>query len=490
MSLIMKKVLCCIFFLLVLVATINGAPVQCAAKTSLSFDVEDFFNLDNTNVKYYYPQDEETATLGTKVLFFRRIGRALRKVGRAVSRVARGVARVAKKVAKTVVKVVKAIGKAFTSLIDAVRGAKKKAKRVSDVFARYVGPYQKGGCASRYVCEYDCSSLINCPVNPNQASDFKGFMDLTNEVKRSSDQMQSYKWVCKNTLFSGNNQRVSFISKIWRKIAYGVTDVDDKEFEARNPQYSTTAYDDQFLKYLAGKKVDGNDLEILSILNDYKDGLHGFSKICRLNPQWMSQLTSTLREFEQESMKKSYEKPSGAEADSTVEAFRKMRNYLSNLSRKQAYDPTTRYKYDLMNSLLNKFRSEFIDQLKGNKVQQEYCACGDYGRFFYYMNKVSSTTRKNYYGVNSVSFDQPYITNLKNGCVSRCVNAMKARGYSKSKIDSAVQKIVITVSLTPGDQNDNRDIQITTGKKGNNYQVTNGSKKVGNTARKVINISF
>ena len=487
----MKIVVLCTIFVLLLVGSIDSAPVQCSATNNLSFEMEEFFNLDNTNVKYFYPQEsEETSTLGTKVLFFRRIGRALRKVGRAIGRVARGVARIAKKVVKVVVKVVKAIGKAFTSIIDAVRGAKKKAQKVAQVIASYVGPYQKEGCASRYVCSYDCSDLVNCPVKPKQTKDFKGFMDLTSDVKKSSDQLQSYKWVCKNSMFSGNNQRESFISKIWRKIAYGLSNIESKEFEARNPNYSTTKYDDQYLKYLISKKVDGNDIEILSILNDYKDGLHGFSKICRLNPEWMNQLTTTLKEFESDSIKQSYKTTTGPEADSTVAAFKKMRNYVSSIRFGINIDPTKRYKYDLFNDLLNQFRTQFVDQLKGNKVQQEYCLCEDYARFFYYMNQVTSTTRKNFYGVSSLSFEAAYIQNLKNSCSSRCVSAMKANGYSTSKINAAIKNLSLTVPLAPGDKNDNRNIQITTANGSNKYSVTNGNgnsgAKIGKTFKKVI----
>jgi hypothetical protein len=275
----MKFVIVCVL-LLSFILTFETAPVQCAWRANaLSFDTEEFWNEENTNVKYYYPQ-EETVALGSKVLFFRRIGRAFRKigraVGRAVGRVARAVGRVAKAVGKGIVKLAKFIAKPFVSLFEAIKGAKKKHTDVVAVFANYVGRFQKEGCSSQYVCDFDCSTIINCPVKPDKADDNKGFMDFTKDVQQSTSQKQAYKWVCKNSLFSGHNQRESAVSHILRKIAQGLTKVTDQEFESKNPNYSTTTYDSQFLKYLEKKKVDGNDLEILYILNDYK-GLLIFS---------------------------------------------------------------------------------------------------------------------------------------------------------------------------------------------------------------------
>jgi hypothetical protein len=269
----MKFVIVCVLLLSFLL-TLESGPVRCTSRGSaLSFDAEEFFNEENTNVKYFYPQDE-TVALGSKVLFFRRIGRAFRKIGRAIGRVARAVGRavgrVAKAVGKAVVKFAKFIAKPFVSIFEAIKGAKKKHSDVAAVFANYIGRFQQEGCSSQYVCDYDCSTLINCPVKPDKADDNKGFMDFTKEVSQSTSQKQAYKWVCKNSLFSGHNQRESPVSHIFRKIAQGLSKVTDQEFESKNPNYSTTKYDSQFLKYLENKKVDGNDLEILYILNDYK----------------------------------------------------------------------------------------------------------------------------------------------------------------------------------------------------------------------------
>jgi hypothetical protein len=224
-----------------------------------------------------------------------------------------------KKVAKEswegIKKASKLVAKPFIDMADAVKTAYHKSKTVTKILKEYFGPLQKGGCASRYVCQYDCSDLVNCPVDPDQEN---GFMDFTSRVKESKQEMQAYKWVCKNSLFSGKNQRKSPLSKLFRRIAHGLTDLGDDEFETRNPNYSTAHYDKQYLAWLYSKKIDGNDFEILDILNDYKDGLSGFSKICTENPSWISNLGLKLTEFELNSVKDSvFGTNSGIEADST-----------------------------------------------------------------------------------------------------------------------------------------------------------------------------
>jgi hypothetical protein len=214
---------------------------------------------------------------------------------------------------KEVKKVSKLVAKPFVDMVDAVKTAYSKSKTITKILKNYFGPLQKGGCASRFVCQYDCSDLINCPVDPDQQN---GFMDFTTRVKESKQEMQAYKWVCKNSLFSGKNQRESPLSKLFRRIAFGLTKLEDDEFEARNPNFSTAHYDKQYLNWLYSKKIDGNDYEILDILNDYKDGLSGFSKICTENPSWISSLGLKLTEFELNSVKDSV-LGVGVEADST-----------------------------------------------------------------------------------------------------------------------------------------------------------------------------
>jgi hypothetical protein len=199
----------------------------------------------------------------------------------------------------------------------------------------------------------------------------------------------------------------------------------------------------------------------------FLDGLHGFSKICRLNPQWMNEIEKKVREFEADSIKESQiPSNSQAQADSTVKAFRSLRDYYNQQARQRNINPNAMYKYELLTHLLNDFRSKFVALIKGNAVQQEYCACEDYARFFYYMSQMSSTTRQNYYGVENLNFQDAYISNLKSQCTSRCESTMKKKGFSAQQIALNLKNIQITVALSPGDKNDNRDIAVGTDSSG------------------------
>jgi hypothetical protein len=177
----------------------------------------------------------------------------------------------------------------------------------------------------------------------------------------------------------------------------------------------------------------------------------------------MNEIEKKVREFEADSIKESqYPSNSKVEADGAVKAFKRLRDYYNEQARNRNINPTAMYKYELMTNLLNDFRSRFVQLLKGNAVQQEYCACEDYARFFYYMSQMSSTTRQNYYGVENLNFQDAYISNLKSQCSSRCESTMKKKGYSAQQIALNLKNIALTVALTPGDKNDNRDIAVST----------------------------
>eukprot|EP01080_Neovahlkampfia_damariscottae_P004834 gene4834-8419_t len=495
-----------------------SATVKCAQGAMLSFDAEEFFNEENTGVKFYFAQDYEEQPLSApRVLFFRRVGRAFRRVargigrglrkaargvgrgfkkavrhvgrgikkvgrgikrvarhvgrgirkvgrglkrvarhvgrgikhvargvGRVAKRVGRGIARVAKKTWKVIKKVAKVIAKPFVSMYQAAKKAFSKSKKVRRVLKNYIGPKQKGGCASKYVCHYDCGTLIQCPVKSNT---FNGFMDITNRVKASNRETTAYKWVCKNSMFSGKSQKDSKLSKLFRRIAFGVTDKEDKEFEARNPNYSETKYDKQYLDWLR-QTSDPRDMEILDILNDYKDGLSGFSKICRENPKWMNDIEKNLRSFEANSIAQSV-KTSGVEADSTAKAFKKIKEYRRKQERLSYTNKNAKYRHTLLESIFKSLRDGFIKLAKGNEIQQEYCLCSDYGRFFDLMNKLSPNVRNTYYGLDNIDFQNFYMQNLKMTCISRCSDAMKKRGYSNSQIQATLKSSKLNIDLNP-----------------------------------------
>ena len=520
----------CLFFTLFYAA--NSATVQCARGSMLSFDAEEFFNEENTGVKFFYTKDYEEESLSApKVLFFRRIGRAFRRVarhigrglrkvgsgikkvarhvgrgikrvghglkkvarhiGRGIKRIARHIGTVAKKAWKVVKKVVKVITKPIVSMVKAVKKAFKKLKKVKNIIKNYIGPKQKGGCASKYVCHYDCGTLINCPVKTSNT--FDGFMDFTKRVKESKREMKAYQWVCKNSMFSGKSQRDSALSKFFRRIAFGVSKLSESEFEARNPNYSATKYDTQYLNWIR-TQTDSNDMSILDILNDYKDGLSGFSKICTENPKWINELERNLRLFEANSLSESMKTNSGAESDSIVKSFKRIREYREDQRRKSILNPNAKYRFDLLNGLFNTLRQGFIDLIKGNQIQQEYCLCSDYGRFFDLMNKLPQNTRETFYGLDNIDFQNFYMENLKMTCVSRCSSAMKNKGYSTSQIQASLKSAKLNVDLNP-DQTYNNEKRAGLHPPSNNSgkpikQIVEGTKntigRVAQGTRKIV----
>jgi hypothetical protein len=111
------------------------------------------------------------------------------------------------------------------------------------------------------------------------------------------------------------------MSKVFRIIVEEYTNKTQVEFEHQQPNANPAKYDDLFLNW-ATKDLDKQDVEVLSITNDYKDGLKGFSKLCKSNPSWMKNVTEKLSFYEETSMSSSIgDDKNKINSDSLAKAF-------------------------------------------------------------------------------------------------------------------------------------------------------------------------
>jgi hypothetical protein len=375
----------------------------------------------------------------------------------------------------------------FKSLLDAVLAAKKKLTGVSKSIINYIGPLKRGKCSNQLVCQFQCHSLVNCPVKIKENSDF---MDLTQRIKANDEERKSYNWVCKNSIFSGKSQKDSTLSKLFRRIVNSVTKLGENQFESVTKNINVVHYDIQYLNWIK-KALSGEakvDVEILYILNDYKEGLAGFTKICKEIPDWTNQIEVKLKEFESDSISNSETNGLGDTIDMTASAFKKMRDYLSKHATNGS--PDSRYRYELLQGLFRVMRSEYVEVLKGIKEEQEYCACTDYGRFFTSLEKLPIGTRQKYYGVGDLTFESFYMDNIKSVCNQRCNDAMKSNGYSEEQIQLNLKNTALKIQLNPGDKkvkkfvefgSDNKkrfSEQVETSDDGTSAEISRGTQKV------------
>jgi hypothetical protein len=135
----------------------------------------------------------------------------------------------------------------FNSTEEAKSVATKKLIAVNQFITSYIGPLRRGKCANLLVCEFNCRTLVNCPVKIDQTTEF---MDLSKRVKANDEERKSYNWVCKNSIFSGKSQKDSTLSKLFRRIVKVVTELGDDQFEALHRNIDVTQYDIQYLKWI------------------------------------------------------------------------------------------------------------------------------------------------------------------------------------------------------------------------------------------------
>jgi hypothetical protein len=118
-----------------------------------------------------------------------------------------------------------------------------------------------------------------------------------------------------------------------------------------------------------------------------------------------------------------------------------------------------------------------LDLAKGNHIQQEYCTCSDYARFFEQMKKFTPSIREKYYGVRDIDFENAYLEGLRTTCSSKCGVAMKNKGYTTNQISSTLAGLKFHVSTKiKGDEKKNATPKKVVSKKVKN--VSKGTKKV------------
>ena len=310
--------------------------------------------------------------------------------------------------------------------------------------------FQKSKCVDRKVCGYNCNHLIKCPVPIESTQEY---LDFTKRVQKNIDEKKSYNWVCKNALFSGNNQKTSKVSILFRKLIEGTTGKTEKDFSNENEDANETKYDELYLEWATKPPqnlLQKQQSEVLLILDEYKNGLKGFTKICKENPEYTQTVDKKLTEYEEEAQKAINEQ----KGNSMANAFHQLK-IISNQLPKVA----SAYKQRLFDGLKNLIREKFIEIIKGS-TQREYCMCSDYGRYFYHLHKLSIQQRQSNFGIQNLNFSIFYLQSLKNTCSQKCSDSMNKKGFSKREIEKMIKEIKLTIQNNSGDKNNGKMIDF------------------------------
>eukprot|EP01080_Neovahlkampfia_damariscottae_P004585 gene4585-7969_t len=302
----------------------------------------------------------------------------------------------------------------FSSIIKSIMEKIKKlvAKMKADLEKKRALNNSK--CSDKYVCEYKCSDVM-----PTCTSKASGFFDLTDAVKMDSDQKTAYNWVCKNNIFSGLDQKMSYASIMFRVVVQSLTHQSMSKFEKEKPNTSHTKYDDEYVKWVAAKvPKEINKIAVIRVLNKFKDGLKGFVNVCRSNTYYFKHLQYRLEKFERDAEAKAKSGSSSSiRADSAAYAAHEEDNW--ETSTELSKDDKVQRK-DLMKKAKKLFKEKFLRLISGMSTQKDFCLCSDYQRFFQIMKSQSASTVKSTFGISNIGFKYRYMEALENKCKNNC----------------------------------------------------------------------
>jgi hypothetical protein len=275
--------------------------------------------------------------------------------------------------------------KTLADLVKAIEDHKIKQKLltpeqiIKETELKMIENRKQEGCKDREVCEYNCKDFMkSCP--PNSV----GFMAF--EGQQTYEQKLAYDWVCKNDAFAGLNEETNHLSEIWQMMAEEISGFTRKQFEddLSKSRLNPYHYDSLFNQWLQSKIPQTDRKLSVLALYEYKIGLKGFFRICKAEPTWRSTIDQKLKQFDEFSQKT--DGSNGVEADLASKAFKTINQIKTSF-------PDY---YKVFITLKDDYQKRFIEMIKKEKDEREYCQCKDFRRYYGFMKENIAYVRRQY----------------------------------------------------------------------------------------------